>query len=506
MSVLRSGDTCFVTSHRGQQLMDLHGEVRMSDNKKEWEMWKFNSIRDGKFRIIGHFGEVCPCGQKNCTGEWAIADAGDSQVFLTHDDNKQLQDHHGKLQLTHRCEAWERWTLTRLDGIKINQGADMSIDQDIGEQLISTSPCAEVPRIATGLYHFIRCGTTGNLLACKGGALVSSTVADDDCMWFRVRGEVGSESLRSAVSETVLLAERTTMKCTGLWLAPREHDSCFYLFDAGVRLSANACSEGEPAVYTVVDGPRKLPSEHLLELQQSGYTVVENILPSDSVSALKDVLYREGQSAALTLTPIVARLVAHPVAAYLFRGYVGDVHLGHQPLVTMRPGQNSGGRWHTDHGAALIEGRPQGVQFNVCVDEFREDNAATQFLPGSHASGRGIPDEWNSANHLKGGHGNGVHPDVRHMLAPAGAGIIYDARTWHRACPECNRCPYCDPSVQCSGGDRIAILNAVTARSFKPMMNKESEADRFRKSAIPAMLTQRERDVVERLCLQNDSS
>jgi len=196
------------------------------------------------------------------------------------------------------------------------------------------------------------------------------------------------------------------------------------------------------------------------------------------------------------LTPIVARVVAHPVAAYLIREYLGDVHLGHQPLVTMKPGANGSDRWHTDypyHGEVPFQGEPQALQFNVAVHEFREDNAATQFLPGSHASGSAVPKEWNEADHLKGGRpGEGVHQDVRHMLGPAGSGIIYDARTWHRRCPECNRI----------GGDRIAILNAVTKRCHKPMMKKGQEADRFRESAIPAMLTQRERNVVEHLCLQ----
>jgi ectoine hydroxylase-related dioxygenase (phytanoyl-CoA dioxygenase family) len=135
------------------------------------------------------------------------------------------------------------------------------------------------------------------------------------------------------------------------------------------------------------------------------------------------------------------------------------------------------------------------VQFNICVDEFREDNAATQYVPGSHASDEGI------ANVLRGDHGPEVnhmlpeHAEVRHMLAPAGAGIIYDARMWHRACGrECNR----------SGGDRIAILNSVTARSFRRMRFKESEANNFMESETRAMLTQREKDAVERLCLQND--
>jgi ectoine hydroxylase-related dioxygenase (phytanoyl-CoA dioxygenase family) len=129
------------------------------------------------------------------------------------------------------------------------------------------------------------------------------------------------------------------------------------------------------------------------------------------------------------------------------------------------------------------------VQFNVCVDAFRKDTAATQFVRGSHSFKTGIPHDWNVSPHLR----IDVDSRVEHMLAPAGGGIIYDARTWHRACPECNH----------NDEDRIAILNYVTPRTVRLFADKKSEADRFKKSAIKSMLTQRERDVVERLCSQN---
>jgi len=75
------------------------------------------------------------------------------------------------------------------------------------------------------------------------------------------------------------------------------------------------------------------------------------------------------------------------------------------------------------------------------------------------------------------------------MLAPAGSGILYDSRTWHRPCPECND----------AGGDRIAILNAIITPQHPPMSHKEGAADQFNKSKIPEMLTQREREVVAHL-------
>ena len=48
--------------------------------------------------------------------------------------------------------------------------------------------------------------------------------------------------------------------------------------------------------------------------------------------------------------------------------------------------------------------------------------------------------------------GVGVHADVTQLICPAGSAIIYDSRTYHRACPELNA----------SGEERFAMLNCTT--------------------------------------------
>merc|ERR1711971_165736 len=101
----------------------------------------------------------------------------------------------------------------------------------------------------------------------------------------------------------------------------------------------------------------------------------------------------------------------------------------------------------------------------------------------------GVPKQWNRSDDLKRGRpGSGVHPDVRHMIAPAGSAIIYDSRTWHRRCPECNS----------SGGDRIAILNAVIRRHHAPMHDKTHDVALYENSNIPSMLTESENQRVRR--------
>lgn len=347
-------------------------------------------------------------------------------------------------------------------------------------------------RDAQGQFKLVQ-STTGQLLACRAGALVSTDLADDDCMW-KLLCKDGKCSLAHAVHEKVLSAERTLLQNGNIWISAEEHNSCYYIRDVMGYLSSDGRLGGEPGVYIVVDGPQKLPSQLLLELRSRGYSVVQNVISLGSLPRLKEILYQKGHDHPLALTPIVPRAIAHPVVGYLLREYLGvDFYLAHPPEVTMKP--TGFDIWHTDYpyhgGQASFSGRPQGVQLNIAVDEFREDNAATQYLPGSHFSGTHVPAEWNSHKHLRGGRpGKGVHRDVQHMLAPAGSGIIYDARTWHRRCPECNT----------TGGDRVAILNSVIARHHQPMYDKRADARLYESSRIPDQLTRREKDVVKRLC------
>ena len=128
-----------------------------------------------------------------------------------------------------------------------------------------------------------------------------------------------------------------------------------------------------------------------------------------------------------------------------------------------------------------------GVQFNICVDAFRTDNAATQYVPGSHLRRKQPPPEFNAGGTRM---GHGLHTEVRQWLAPAGAAIIYDARMWHRACHELNA----------SGRDRIAILNAVAPSYVRPMLDKRPLGNAFRDSPVARRLTGRERKEIERLC------
>lgn len=258
--------------------------------------------------------------------------------------------------------------------------------------------------------------------------------------------------------------------------------------------------------------------EHLVELEAEGVTVVPDVIDEDSIAALKEKVaaYRREQypddapfdgelrfHSALRFSGEVARAVTHPLALSVLRQYLGtdDIHFGHQPaIIVLKPAKETRGTfppsgWHSDYpyhpgvfpDEAWPASPPLGAQFNICLDPFTAETGATQYVPGSHREGRWPPAALNESGTRM---GEGVHSAVRQLTAPAGSALIYDARTWHRACPELN----------VSGRDRLAILNAVSPAWVRPMMDKSWLTAEF--SDVPYLdaLDERERRELDRLC------
>lgn len=333
----------------------------------------------------------------------------------------------------------------------------------------------------------------GDIVCDDDGNLSLVSLADDHCMW-----EISGTSLVSITSGLSLE--------TGARLEPGDQvrvDSQTLVVDGALSLQT---------------GPTWMPSEHLAELQAHGFTVLEHIMDAAEIARLKAGALRQqaiqapdegttdgriGVGFILAWSPEAARAVTHPVALWLMQQYLGTnhIHYCHPPGVTMmRPAKELLGTfpeqgWHSDypyHPGVFPQDRWAddpvfGLQFNICVDEFRPDNAATQYLPGSHKLRRWPPIEFNTGGTRM---GQGVHKDVAQMVAPAGAALIYDSRTWHRACDELN----------VSGENRFAILNAVAPSWVLPMTGKRHTSKLYSTSAVAAQLTRRERADIHRLC------
>ena len=314
-------------------------------------------------------------------------------------------------------------------------------------------------------------------------------------------------------------------------------DACLWRQDGGaiapvvgqtrLTLTSGELAHGETVVlnegaFRVQIGPIRPMSEHLAELSEAGFTVLENVVTPEGILRIREAamaaLARQSPDAGdhdgrvgirngVAWSPDVARAITNPFALWLMQTYMGtdEIHHCHAPSVTtMRPARELLGTfpesgWHSDypyHPGVLpfenwADAKVMGVQFNICIDEFRADNAATQYQPGSHALCRFPPKEFNEGGTRM---GEGVNKEVRQMLAPAGAALVYDSRTWHRACDELN----------VSGEHRVAILNAVAPSWVIPMIDKRGGAKAYRRSGTKAALNARERATIERLC--NDAT
>ena len=280
---------------------------------------------------------------------------------------------------------------------------------------------------------------------------------------------------------------------------------------------------GLAATYAAQLGPTRLPSEHLAEMRDQGYTVLDNVLEQPAIERLKKAAavnrakrfseeppydgffwMRDG----LVWSADLCRGSTHPVALWLLQRYLStdNIHFCHQPVITTaKPakellGTFPDGGWHADYpyhpGVFPNDDWPVepvfGAQFNICVDAFTAPTAATQFRPGSHTLLKVPPEAYNLGGTRM---GEGQHEDVAQLIAPAGAALLYDARTWHRACYELN----------VSGADRIAILNAVSPDWVLPMTDKTWMFPRWDAAPAREALTERERADVESLCI-NDTA
>ena len=332
----------------------------------------------------------------------------------------------------------------------------------------------------------------GYLVSCDGQALRTAAHGDDACYW-----QTTDDGYRHALTGRLLTGVET---------------------EIGTDLQDHNGNKVSGGPFRLTDAPPRLASEILATLNDQGFAIIERLMSDREISQLKeetavarakdhaDETPKDGNfwiTDSLIWSVDVARAVTHPVALWVMQQYMSsdEIHFCHQPIVnTLKPadklkGQFPEGGWHSDypyHGNVFPNNDwPEqpvfGVQFNICIDEFRADNAATQYVPDSYKLRKLPPQEINTGGTRM---GEAIHKEVKQWIAPAGSAVIYDSRMWHRACHELN----------VSGLDRIAVLNAVSPAYVQPMMNKSNLGRQYPKSPVAAMLTERENIDIDRLC------
>ena len=174
------------------------------------------------------------------------------------------------------------------------------------------------------------------------------------------------------------------------------------------------------------------------QLRVDGYAVLENVLSAQEQARIRDELspwlqgekmgrndfegYRsERVYALLAKTPSVARTVEHPdtlavVDAFLQPGYLLSAALA----IKLHPGETEQAFHIDDGGSAALLRRPRemvGVSTIWALDDFTEDNGATEIIPESHRWGEDrVPT---------------AHDAVK-VTMPAGSVVVFAGNLFHR--------------------------------------------------------------------------
>ncbi len=182
---------------------------------------------------------------------------------------------------------------------------------------------------------------------------------------------------------------------------------------------------------------------HLAELREQDYTVIEGAVDQATVDGFRAELqpyldagpfgrndfegYRSKRVyALLAKTPSVAAMVEHPVVlAIVDEMLLPNYLLSSNLAIDVHPGETAQD-FHFDDGGIRMP-RPRaaaGVSTIWAMDDFTDDNGATEVIPGSHLWGSEIP----------GGGGSPGEGDERAVTVtmPAGSVVVFSGTLWHR--------------------------------------------------------------------------
>jgi ectoine hydroxylase-related dioxygenase (phytanoyl-CoA dioxygenase family) len=183
----------------------------------------------------------------------------------------------------------------------------------------------------------------------------------------------------------------------------------------GFDLSAGARQELDEAGFTIVPGP--VPSQDLAQLAAAYDAAVGSAAPEDvkvgsSTTRVNDFVNRGPEFDRLYLHPPVLKACCH-IINEPFR--LSTMHA--RTVRPKLPAQNLHVDFERDSRGWTMIG------FIFMVDEFRNDNGATRFVPGSHLSSeipRDFPDDRKAD-----------YPGQVLACGPAGSMIVFNGSVWH---------------------------------------------------------------------------
>lgn len=214
----------------------------------------------------------------------------------------------------------------------------------------------------------------------------------------------------------------------------------------------------------------------LERLRRDGYVILERLLPRAQLDELTAALAPfeaarpmgrnnfEGErsqrvySLAGKGAPFLALAEQPDVVALLDALLLPNWLLSTLQSIRLHPGETEQ-PWHTDdafYDVARPRARPLGLSVIWALEDFTDDNGATEVIPGSHLWGAEHPDER-------------AHTPRRAVM-PAGSALVFDAALWHRG--GANRSPgtrlalspqYCQPWLRPQESQLLIVPPAAAA-------------------------------------------
>jgi ectoine hydroxylase-related dioxygenase (phytanoyl-CoA dioxygenase family) len=221
-------------------------------------------------------------------------------------------------------------------------------------------------------------------------------------------------------------------------------DDWFSVIDAGCDLSAGAVQDLHDIGFTIIPGP--LPSDRLARFTEAYDSAVvgaaaDDVSEGSSTIRVNDFVNRGPEFDVL--------YVYEPVLEACCRIIGQPFKLSTMHARTVRP-YSQAQNLHVDFGRE-VDGWPM-VGFIMMVDEFRMDNGATRFVPGSHKWPTIPPDSPMNTSADNDGQ----------VLAcgPAGSMVIYNGSVWH------------GHSANQTGEPRRSIQGSYVRRDAEPAVNQ----------------------------------
>lgn len=176
-------------------------------------------------------------------------------------------------------------------------------------------------------------------------------------------------------------------------------------------------------------------SEHVAALREQGYTVIEKLLIDNEINRLKSALEPwlngqlmgrnnfEGEKservyALLAKHPDFGLLVEHKkILAILDEMLEPDYLLSANLAINVHPGETPQPFHHDNNGGSFgVAGVTHGISVIWNLDEFTENNGATEIIPGSHRFVHEVPAADNAIK----------------VTMPAGSALVFSGSLVHR--------------------------------------------------------------------------